>query len=146
MPRGLGNRIVRALLESPFHTLVGDRLAVIHVVGRMSGKAYATPVNVDRVENGWVITSLRARTWWRNLRGGRLAELRVGGKSFAVQGTTVEEPGEVAQELADFFGRHPNDARYFGVKIGTGGRPDRDSLERVAAERVVIRLREVSRA
>lgn len=146
MPGQFANRVVRALVESPLHSLMGDRLGVIQVVGRVTGRTYATPVNVDREGPGWMVTSLRERTWWRNLRAGAHAKLRLAGRTCAVQASVEERPEAVLEGLTAYFGRHPREARYFGVRLDAAGRPAREDLERAAAKRVIIRLAEIKDA
>jgi hypothetical protein len=80
MPSSIGNFFIKAIVNSPLHPLLGDRFAVITVDGRKTGKQYSSPINVTRDDGMFTATSLRNRTWWRNLRGGRLAKLRVSGQ------------------------------------------------------------------
>jgi deazaflavin-dependent oxidoreductase (nitroreductase family) len=81
---------MKVIINSPFHSLLGESFAVITFEGRKSGKHYSTPVNVARVDGEWTIVSMRERTWWRNLRGGRKAQLRVAGQRLQVRGKVVE--------------------------------------------------------
>jgi len=69
MPSALENFFMKAIINSPFHSLLGESFAVITFEGRKSGKRYSTPVNVARVDSTWIVVSMRERTWWRNLRG-----------------------------------------------------------------------------
>lgn len=141
MPGKLVNRFLIGIIESPLHPLVGPRLAVIRVVGRRTGRTYATPINIDREGDGWMVTSLRSRTWWRNLRDGHQAKLTLAGRGYSVEGSLVEESEAVKAGLAAYFRRHPRECRYYGVRLGADGRPLDEDVRRVAAERVIIRLR-----
>jgi deazaflavin-dependent oxidoreductase (nitroreductase family) len=141
MPNAIGNFVIKTLLNSPLHPLLGGSFAVITVRGRKTGKLYATPVNVTRDGDVFTIISRRERTWWRNLRGGGAAHLHVAGQSYAVQAEVVEDPAGVAAGLGEYFQYHPGYARYFGVQLGTAGQVPQADLERLAGERVVIRLR-----
>ena len=141
MPSRFSNQIMMGLIESRLHPLIGTRLAVIRVVGRRTGKTYATPINVDREGDGWMFTSLKSRTWWRNLGGEEEAELRLAGKSYTVKGRVVDGYEAVKEGLAAYFERHPKECRYFGVRIGADGRPLGEDLEHAAADRVIVRLR-----
>lgn len=143
MPGKLINRLLIGVIESPLYPLVGTRFAVIRVEGRKTGRTYATPINVDRLGDGWMATSLKTRTWWRNLRDGKHARLTVGGKRFTVVGEVDEETGAVRAALIAYFGRHPKESRYYGVRAGANGRVLEADVERVAAGRVVIHLRPV---
>jgi hypothetical protein len=68
---------VRTVLRSPLHGLVSDRLALITVTGRRSGRKYTFPVGYeqegDRVQItvGWP----EGKRWWRNLRQGGEVQL-----------------------------------------------------------------------
>jgi len=140
MPGPIGNFFMKAIVNSPLHPLLGSNIAVITVEGRKSGKRYATPVNTVRDGDTFTVVSLRSRTWWRNLRGERLATLRASGKQYSVRGEVIENRDEVVAGLAQHFRQHPDYARFFGVRLAADGRPMQEDLERVADERVLIRL------
>jgi deazaflavin-dependent oxidoreductase (nitroreductase family) len=140
MPGPIGNRFMMMLINSPLHFLLGPNFAVITVAGRRSGKAITTPVNVSWDGQAYIVISMRQRTWWRNLRGKAAAKLRVAGKMFEVKGETIERLEEVSAGLQDHFARNPRLARYFGVRFTPDSQVEQASLERAAAERVIIRL------
>lgn len=146
MPNTIGNFFVKSIVSSPLHPVLGRGLAVITVHGRKTGRAIATPINVTPDADGFMATSLRSRNWWRNLRGGVVAELRVDGRRQRVCGEVVEGHQAVAAGFAHYFDAHPNLARYFGVTLGPERRPARESLERLAEERVIIHLRPLPEA
>jgi len=143
MPSRFGDFFVKALLNSPLHPILGGSIAVITVHGRKTGRAYSTPVNVVREGDAFTVVSRRSRTWWRNLRGGAAAELRVSGKRLTTQGEVIEGYGEVANGLSGYFQRNPRYAKYFQVNLTEAGQPERQDVERVARERVMILLRPV---
>jgi len=140
MPNQFSNFFIRTIVRSPFHVLLGENLAVISMVGWKTGRKVSTPINVWCQDDGWIILSLRSRTWWRNLRGGRTAQLRVAGKQVGVRGDIVESREGMIAGLTDVFHRHPQLARYFDVPLDAEGKPDPASLEREARKRVYIRL------
>jgi deazaflavin-dependent oxidoreductase (nitroreductase family) len=142
MPGSIADSFVKSIVDLSLHSLLGDRFAVITVVGRKTGQQYSTPINVTRDGDVFTATSLRNRTWWRNLRGGRLARLRVSGREYSVHGDVLEDQDEVVAGLAACFAQQPNDAKYFGVRFDAAGRPAKDDLRRAADERVVIHLRQ----
>jgi hypothetical protein len=141
MPSALSNFFVSTIIRSPLHAMVGPGMALIRVRGRKSGREIVTPINVVAEGDGFTATSLRRRTWWRNLRGGAAAELRVGGRQQAVQGEVVEDQAAVIAGFGRYFDAHPKLARFFGVRPGADGGLARQDLERLAAERVIIHLR-----
>jgi deazaflavin-dependent oxidoreductase (nitroreductase family) len=60
--------IVRFLLRSPLHGLVGDRVMLLTVTGRRSGRSYSFPVRyaVDG-RTLTVVAEADRTTWWLNL-------------------------------------------------------------------------------
>ncbi len=141
MPNAIGNFFMKAIVNSPLHPLLGDNFAVITVEGRKTGKLYSTPVNVVNEGDAFTVVSLKSRSWWRNLRGGRPAQLRVSGQRYSVRGEVLENHDEVVEGLACHLKRHPGYAKYFGVRLAADGQPAGDDLERVADEKVIIHLR-----
>jgi hypothetical protein len=141
MPGSFANSFVKAIVQSPLHFLVGSGIGVISVKGLRSGKVYSTPINLIPERDGFMVVSLRSRTWWRNLRGGQPAELHVQGQTQQVRGEVIEERGQVCAGLGAYFAQHPGMAKYFKVQIAADGKPDLADLEREAGERVIVRLR-----
>lgn len=134
---------MKSLIKSPLRGLAGEHFAVISVPGRRTGKMYELPLNVTPSDGGYFATSLRSRTWWRNLRGGAEASLLLGGRRLLVRGEVIESPEAVVAELEQYFIQNPSLARYFEVETGPEGRPDPTDLRRAATIRVAIRLRVV---
>jgi len=140
MPSPIGNFFIKTLVNSPMHPLLGESFAVITLTGRRTGKTITTPINTVPVEDALTVVSLRDRTWWRNLRGGRIAQLRHVGKRFSVRGEIVESVTEVQSTLTKYFAQYPGYAKYFSVHTDSSGKLDPEELKRAAGERVVIRL------
>ena len=132
---------MKAIINSPFHPLLGENFAIITFEGRKSGRQYSTPVNVAHVDGMWTVVSMRERTWWQNLRGGRKAQLRVAGQLVQVRGEVVEDRAEVLTALHNYFSQYPGFARYFDIHLGSDGQPVIEELESAADGRVLIRLR-----
>jgi deazaflavin-dependent oxidoreductase (nitroreductase family) len=141
----LGNIFMKAILNSPLHPLLGSGFAVITVAGRKTGKSISTPINVVKDGDGLTVVSLRARTWWRNLRGGKPATLRLAGRQLSVRGEVLEAQSDVVEAFAHFFQRFPNYAKYYGVRPAADGSVTREALERLADKHVIIHLAEVGR-
>ena len=99
------NPLVRLLLRSPAHRVVGGRMALITVTGRRSGRTFTIPTGCRRdgdrvtIEVGWPESKL----WWRNLTGGGApVELDIARKHYRghavargdeASGVTVEVDG-----------------------------------------------------
>ncbi len=140
MPSSVGNFFVKTIVTSRLHALLGDSFAVITLTGRKTGRLFSTPVNVIRQDDGWIVVSMRSRTWWRNLRGGRTAVLHIGGLRVEVCGEVLEDHDQVAAGLGDYFGQHPGYAKYFDIRLNEAGKPDPNDIHRLADERIIVRL------
>jgi deazaflavin-dependent oxidoreductase (nitroreductase family) len=137
------NGLVIFLLRTPLHVLLSQSMMLITYTGRKSGKQYCIPVNylpIDE-EQGRVFltTSLRKRTWWRNLRGSAPVSLRIQGKNYPATAQAVEDEADVVANLAVFLSHVPNFARYIDIKLTPDGVPDPQDLRQAAQKRVMVR-------
>ncbi len=135
-----GNDFMSSLLRSPLHSMLDSSMLLITVTGRSSGKVYTLPVNYVRQRDRLTLTSLRSRTWWRNLRGGAEAELVLKGKQVRAQATVLESEQEVATALSEYLGLGPHYARYFHVGLDANKQPLAADIAQAAKERVVVYL------
>jgi deazaflavin-dependent oxidoreductase (nitroreductase family) len=140
MPSPIANFFVKAIVQSPLHPILGPGFAVVTVTGCRTGRRRTTPINVHTQHGGYTVLSYRNRKWWRNLRREAHAQLTVKGKTFPVSATVLEEPGQVARELTDYFAEYPRYAKYFQVNLGEGGKPVPSDIKKAAAQRIVVRL------
>jgi deazaflavin-dependent oxidoreductase (nitroreductase family) len=134
------NRMVAALLRSPLHGLLSGAFMLLIVTGRRSGREYTVPVNYTREGDGLLISSVRDRTWWRNLRGGAAVTIVLRGKRLAATAVAVEDTQPVMQGFADLFRREPHRARLYGIPMGPDGLPDPEALRQLAAHRLLVRI------
>lgn len=93
------NRAVKAILRSPAHKLMSDRLLVLTVTGRRTGKTRTFPVaytqeGPDRlsIHIDWP----ERKVWWRNLIGGGPVSVRLRGQERRGRGETH---GDVKSEV-----------------------------------------------
>ncbi|HTX90000.1 MAG TPA: nitroreductase family deazaflavin-dependent oxidoreductase [Anaerolineales bacterium] len=140
MPSLLGNFFIKALVNSPFHSILGNSFAVITVTGRKTGKPITTPINVATVGGVLTVISLRDRTWWRNLREARPAWLRRAGKRSRVRAELLEAPEAVQSNLQEYFAQYPGYAKYYQIPSGKDGKPDPRELEKLSDRHVIIHL------
>ena len=133
-----GNGMMKTLLLSPFHKMISGNMMLITVKGRKSGKPYTIPVNYVQDGDEVYATSQRDRTWWRNLRGGAEAILRLRGRDFQVAGDVVEEEQGVTAQLAVYLAKAPQYARYFGVSLSPEGNINLQETAQAAKGRVCI--------
>jgi len=92
------NPILKALLHSPLHGLVGKQVRLLGLEGRKTGRRYEVVVGRDEV-NGKLLVPLATtgRRQRLNLRGGAPVEVTAGGRLRRGRGELVEDPEEVAR-------------------------------------------------
>ena len=133
-----GNVLMKLLLRSPLHRMLSETMMLVSVKGRKSGKIITTPVNYVRDGDQLLVTSLRDRNWWRNLRGGAQATLYLQGKAMPAEAMVVEEEPGVTAQLAVYLSKTPQAARYFGVSQDAEGKINLEETALAAKSRVVV--------
>ena len=98
----LANIIMKPLLASPFHFFASNRILLMSVTGRKSGKVYTTPLEYVYEGDELVIFTQKDRLWWRNLIGGATVQLKLKGKQI----TAYAEPFTSAQMSLKDLVRH----------------------------------------
>jgi deazaflavin-dependent oxidoreductase (nitroreductase family) len=137
----IGNLFMKLILHSPLHGLMSGNTLLVTVTGRKTGRRYTTPTNYLREGDRLTITSLKSRTWWRNLRGGAPVTVCLQGREAPGRGSVIEDPPQVASALAAYLGKAPQYARYFNVALDAGGKPSANDVAREAQTRVVVQVR-----
>lgn len=114
---------------------------VLYYKGQKTGRQVRVPIGYYQQPDGSLFaTSLRSRTWWRNLRQGAPVMLNLKGRLRKAYGEALESPLDVMKGLDDLFSQQPKLARYFGIQPGPDGSADSASLHRLAKERVLVRF------
>jgi hypothetical protein len=134
------NSMMVWLLRSPFHGMMDKGMMLVTLTGRRSGKVYTIPVNYLREGNTLWVTSLRSRTWWRNLVGGAPLHVLLAGQELNAQGEAIVDEQAVAEGLESYFQKAPQFAKYFKVGFDAAGQPLREDCARAAKDRVLIRI------
>lgn len=137
------NPIIALILRSPLHGMLSSGIMVVTYIGRKSGRTISVPVSYVRDdEDGNVLwtTSLRKRTWWRNLRREALVTLRLRGKNRPARAEALEDEDEVADALYYYLTLTPSFAKHFDVALDEEGEPMEEDLVRAAQKRVVVRF------
>jgi hypothetical protein len=135
----LSNTFMTLLLRSPLHGILSSGMLVLTYKGRKTGRQISVPIGYYVQPDGSLLSSsLRSRTWWRNLRGGAPVALHFKGRSRKAFGEAMEAPFDVMKRMDDLFHQQPKQARLFGVQLGPDGHPDAAGLKRLADERVVV--------
>jgi deazaflavin-dependent oxidoreductase (nitroreductase family) len=104
----VSTRIVRFLLRSPLHGLVGDRVMLLTVTGRRSGRSYSLPVrySVDGRTITVVAEADRA-TWWLNLLRQAPVLVRMGGRDRHAIAHLVWDADEADRAIAAYTRTFP---------------------------------------
>lgn len=137
-PMKLVNRVVKAILASPFHKLLSGSTLVIQVTGKHSGKKISTPVNYIQEGNYLWIGSQRERTWWKNTRGGANGKVLLKGQWQECHFEAIEKPEEVKAAFEHFFQLNPKTANYYRVSISPEGVANADELAKCSLSFVMI--------
>lgn len=122
------NALMRRLLTSPLHRLVGNRIALLSYTGRKSGRQVCTPVGVHDLDGRMV--TLTSSRWRHNFAGGAPVTLRRGGRDLALSATLVKDADRVADVYAALIGRlgHSKAGRRLGVRINVDRAPTHGEL------------------
>lgn len=136
-----GNAVMALLIQSPLHFFVSGGMMLLTYTGNKSGRTIRVPISYQTLPDGSLqTTSLRSRTWWRNLRGGNPVILRLCGRDQRAVGLAVEDTRKVAAAFKAYFAQNPRMTRFYNVTLGADGQPEAGELARLANERVVIRF------
>jgi deazaflavin-dependent oxidoreductase (nitroreductase family) len=79
----LANLMMKPLLASPLHFFASNRILLLSVTGRKTGKIYTTPLEYGHEGDELILFTQKDRTWWRNLKGGAPVQLRLKGKQVS---------------------------------------------------------------
>jgi hypothetical protein len=85
------NRVVKLILASPAHGMLSDRLLILTVTGRRTGKKRTFPVAYQQEGDKLTlhIDWPEKKVWWRNLIGGAPVTVRLRNVVRHGQGVTV---------------------------------------------------------
>jgi hypothetical protein len=123
------NPCMRAVLCSPLHDLMSDRVLLVGFTGRLSGRWRSVPASYLEDAGTLTLLSRVRRRWWRNLRGGAPVRVLLRGSEragWAEAGrASREEAADVLMRLYSRAGHPIAPAR----------------AAELAEDRVVIRLR-----
>ena len=133
------NPVMRMLLRSPLHGILSDSIMLVTFTGRKSGRTYVTPVRYVRTDDAIRAYSNTDTQWWRNLRNGAQASLRIGGVEQPFTTHVIEnEPETIRTALEHYFSVYPEDAVYHDVRMNRLGKPNASDLDRAARHAVVM--------
>ena len=137
----IANPLLRLLLKSRWHGLLGEGLALVLVRGRRTGRTMEVPVEVRTVWGELIAVSFRDRTWWRNFREHTETSLWLHGRPAEVRVEVVEDIQAVQAWLAGLILENPATARYLKVPSDAAGQPQSAPLLAAAQQRVIAVFR-----
>ena len=136
------NPVMKALLASPLHGVVSDSIMTVTFTGRRSGKSYSTPVRYQRSGDVIRCFSTSDTQWWRNLRDGAKARLRIAGKEREYRTSVIEnDPEQIRDCLREYFAEYPQDAAYHDVQLNPDKTPVEADLETASQHAIVVEAR-----
>ncbi len=128
------------ILRSPLHMIASKNTLLITFTGFKSGRRYTTPVNYVLDGHVIFITSLRDRSWWKNLRGSAPITVRLKGQDMETYGDVIEDDENVTKQLTIYLKKVPQYARYFKVNLDPDGNPNHEDVAQAAKERIIVLL------
>lgn len=109
------NPVIRPLLASPLHGVLSKRLMLLTYTGQKSGRRITIPIGYFELEPGVVMAASSHFGWIPNLRTGPTVQLRIRGREHDAVPAVIEDPTEIAETLARFARRLPDQAKSLGL-------------------------------
>lgn len=135
------NVVMKTVLRSPLHRLVGDGLMLVTFTGRKSGKKFTTPTSNLHGEDGLIYFSSTAGRWTKNLEGGAPLEIILSGQKRQATAEVIKDPAEVARLLHKFLLKVGNKEAYrLGLEVQGEGTPTLEDVQQGVTNRVVVRV------
>lgn len=137
--RGL-NVVMRAVLATPLlHRCVSNRVLVLDIRGRKTGRHYRIPVGYT--PSGEALLIGTAGTWRRNLVPGQPIPVTVARRRQMMSAEAIDDEQRCTGLYRQILAHNPVHGRYAGIRTAPDGAPDsgdlRDALRRGIA---VVRL------
>jgi hypothetical protein len=133
---GVVNVPMRRVLALPFATPLGNRLMLLYLTGRKTGRSYRQPVSY--VRDGEHLLTPGGGNWKLNLVEGQPVRIRLRGRDVFARPDIISTIDDVERLLDVMIDANPMAGRFVRVPRGPDGRFDRDKL--VAALRYGFRI------
>jgi hypothetical protein len=131
--QGVANKLVRGLLRTPLISrTVGNRLIILHILGRKSGRRYVIPVAYKRHEGDLLIGTPYG--WARNLRTGEPVEVRFKGKLRTADVVAYTSEADVTGAYELMVRDNKVFANFNKVGFEADGQPKPEDLHRAWAD------------
>jgi hypothetical protein len=118
---------MRRVLALPVATPLSDRLMLLYLTGRKTGRAYRQPVSY--VQRGDVLLTPGGGNWKLNLEPGRPEHIRLRGRDVRAWPEIISDVEEIEPLLEIMIKANPTVGRFVGVSRDPDGRLDRARLE-----------------
>jgi hypothetical protein len=118
---------MRLLLSLPFRTPLGNRLMLVYLTGRKTGRHYRQPVSYTR--DGDTLLTPGGGRWKLNLTPGRPAHLRLRGHDITARPELIGDPEQIDQLLTRMTETNPAVARFVPIPRQPNGHLDPDRLQ-----------------
>jgi F420H(2)-dependent quinone reductase len=118
---------MRVVLGLPFSTPLGNRLMLLTLRGRKTGRIYKQ--SVSYVRDGTTLLTPGGGKWKLNLRPDEAVSIRLQGRDLLAQPELVRDSEEVEGLLGKMMVGNPSVAAFVGVSKGADGRFERGQLE-----------------
>lgn len=104
--------VVRVVLGSPAHDLLGSRLLVLEYRGRRSGRSFRIPLRYAEGSDGSLVAIAvrpERKLWWRSFAAPRPATLTLRGRTVEVRGALAKSAVREAA-VSTYLARYPRSA------------------------------------
>ena len=123
----IGNAMTRRILRTPvLRRVVSNRLLIVTVRGRRTGKVYRIPVGYVEID-GHVLVGTGGR-WYKNLRSDEPVELLIRGRRIVALPEVIDDRKGAADLYGPVIEHNPVHGRYAGIRLLPDGTPDREDL------------------
>ena len=132
------NPIIRSVLRSPFHRLLSNKLALLTVTGRRTGRHYTVPIGRHE-DDGVFLVSVSGR-WRYNMEAP--VRLTIAGREHVGHAELEHDSDHVAQTFKMLYDRYgPSNAGLLGLKVNVSRPPTADEIRPAVAGRWIARIR-----
>lgn len=114
------NVLMRTVLRAPvLHRAVSNRVLVLDITGRRSGRRYRIPVGYTHTGDGLLIGT--AGTWRRNLVAGQPIRVFRARRTTAMLAEVITDEERCAELYRDILAHNPVHGRYAGISVEPDG-------------------------
>ena len=117
---------MRRILALPFSTPLSERLMLLYLTGRRSGRSYRQPVSY--VKDGDALLTPGGGNWKLNLDPGRPERIRLNGRDVTARPDLIDDVDEIDNALITMTAVNPKTASFIPIARQADGHFDRVGL------------------